>query len=121
MSKPPDHEILTKRHGPQRACVCCGEVGYIEARGLLVKCYSRFKRVGGLERWPPTGRNNPACVVLSRGFAVARAEKYRELTTGPGALSRKRACIVLSITERTGYRYEAWARGQAAEKRGIQA
>lgn len=106
----PDHEILIKRHGPQRPCVCCGEIGYIEARGLLVKCYSRFKRIGGLHRWPTVRRRNSACVVLSRAFAVARAEKYQELTTGPGALSRKRACIVLDITERTAYRYEAWLR-----------
>lgn len=110
--KKADPEILTKRHGPPRPCVCCGEIGYVEARGLIVKCYSRCKRFGTRERWPITSRRNQACVVLSREFAVSRAELYRELTTGPGAISRKRACIVLNITERTAYRYQAWMRAQ---------
>lgn len=39
-----------------------------------------------------------------------RARKY--LAMRDEGISRKRACIVLGITERTAYRYEGWARTQ---------
>lgn len=47
---------------------------------------------------------------LEREFAIDRAREYEALRLGPGSLSRKRACIVLDISERTAYRYEAWLR-----------
>lgn len=39
---------------------------------------------------------------------VERARKYMALR-GDEGMSRKRACIVLGISERTAYRYERWA------------
>lgn len=78
------------------------------ARGLRAECYGKWRKRGKLSRWPLTRRR--AGVVLERADAIERARQYEELRTGPGALSRKRACIVLSITERTAYRYEAWLR-----------
>lgn len=85
------------------------------ARGLRSECYGKWRKRGKLSRWPlirARGRYE-----LERGFAVARARQYEELRTGPGALSRTRACIVLNITERTAYRYEAWLRVQAEAAR----
>jgi hypothetical protein len=54
---------------------------------------------------------------LEREFAMDRAREYEAMRLGPGSLSRKRACIVLDITERTAYRYEAWLRLMAEAQR----
>src|SRR3546814_9180773 len=77
---------------------------------LRAECYGKWRKRGKLNRWPLTRKR--AGVELVRGHAQKRAREYEELRTGPGALSRKRACIVLSVTERTAYRYEAWLRAQ---------
>lgn len=100
------------RFGPPAPCVCCGVKGPITARGLRQVCYDRYRRQGvsSLERWPKVGRR--ATYSLEFKSAKARAEQYRDMTTGPGAISRKRACMILGISERTAYRYEAWFRVQ---------
>lgn len=100
-----------RRTGPPAPCKCCGAVGQIMARGLKESCYYRVMRHGDVSRFPPTRPSGE--YELSQGAAVSRAEKYRELTTGPGSLSRNRACIVLGISTRTAYRYEAWFRAQS--------
>lgn len=99
------------RTGPEAPCVCCGEWGPIMARGLHEVCYRRWRGRGQLRRWPLIRRHGT--YRLERGFAIARAMEYADLRQGTGALSRKRACIVLNITERTAYRYEAWLRDKA--------
>ena len=81
------------------------------ARGLREQCYHKWRKRGKLSRWPLLRARGT--YELEREFAIHRARQYEELRTGPGALSRKRACIVLNITERTAYRYEAWLRAQA--------
>src|SRR3546814_5889530 len=102
--------VSKSRVGPEAPCVCCGEWGGIMARGLRAECYGKWRKRGKLNRWPLTRKR--AGVELVRGHAQKRAREYEELRTGPGALSRKRACIVLSVPERTAYRYEAWLRAQ---------
>lgn len=116
---PASRELRSKRYGPTAPCVCCGEVDLVVGRGLIRKCYSRVARNDQLKRWPYTLKRT-ACVVLKAPEAIDRAMAYGELTTGvsgkPGrGWSRTRACTVLSITERTAYRYEAWLRSQATE------
>jgi len=81
------------------------------ARGLRSTCYYRLvKRTGSgqLEKWPKLRKR--AVYELEREFAMDRAREYEAMRIGPGGCSRKRACIVLSISERTAYRYEAWLR-----------
>ena len=106
-----------RRTGPPAPCACCGEVGQIMARGLKESCYSRLMRYGGDEakkKYPPTRPS--AKYTLEKGRIIDRAEQYRELTTGTGALGRNEACRVLGVSVRTGYRYEAWIQGQMKEE-----
>jgi hypothetical protein len=70
---------------------------------------------GQLERWPKLRKR--AVYELEREFAIDRAREYEALRLGPGSLSRKRACIVLDISERTAYRYEAWLRLMSEARR----
>lgn len=90
-------------YGP---CVCCGDMGYHEARGLRLACYSRWKRRGLLRKFPTVRRKGE--YTLSDEAAVKQAWEYAELITGRGACSRERACIVLSISTRTAIRYERY-------------
>lgn len=110
---------MPSRVGPAAPCVCCGVWGGIMARGLRAACYYRLAKRGkgqsGLGRWPLLRKR--AVYELEREFAMGRAREYEAMRLGPGALSRKRACIVLSVSERTGYRYEAWLRLMAEAKR----
>jgi len=101
-----------RRTGPAAPCACCGKVGKIMARGLRESCYSHWNRYGDISRYPPSRK--PGTYTLEQGAALSRAEQYRRLTEGPSKLSRKRACRVLGITERTGYRYEALFRAEQA-------
>lgn len=101
-----------RRTGPPASCVCCGKLGPIMARGLREKCYWRWRRVGKLHTFEPSRRSG--VYRLETRAALNRAERYREMTSGPGRLSRNRACIVLGISTRTAYRYEAWIREQGA-------
>jgi len=94
-----------------RECAQCGQVKIIEGRRLCVVCYTRARRAGTLSAWPM--KRGSATYELNMDTPKERARVYRDLTTGPGALSRSRACSVLGITERTAYRYEAWFRSQA--------
>lgn len=103
------------RVGPPAPCVCCGKWGGIMARGLRSLCYYRWRRIGGLGQWPKLRKR--AVYELEREFAMDRAREYEAMRLGPGSLSRKRACIVLSISERTAYRYEAWLRLMAEASR----
>ncbi len=103
------------RVGPEAPCVCCGEWGGIMARGLRERCYSRWRKNGRLGRWPLLRKQ--AVYELEREFAIQRAREYEALRIGPGGLSRKRACIVLDVTTRTAYRYEAWLRAEAEARR----
>lgn len=86
------------------------------ARRLCEICYSRWHKRGQLDKWPTMSQRGVATYSLEKAVPIERARTYRDLTTGPGALNRKRACRVLGITVRTAYRYEAWLRGQAASK-----
>jgi hypothetical protein len=109
---------MPSRVGPPAPCVCCGVWGGIMARGLRSTCYYRYvKRRGSgqLERWPKLRKR--AVYELEREFAMDRAREYEAMRQGPGSLSRKRACTVLSISERTAYRYEAWLRLMAEAQR----
>lgn len=101
---------MPSRVGPPAPCVCCGVWGPTMARGLRASCYYRWVKKGHsqLEKWPRLRKR--AVYYLEREFAMDRAREYEALRLGPGSLSRKRACIVLSISERTAYRYEAWLR-----------
>lgn len=85
------------------------------ARGLRAECYGKWRKRGKLTRWPLTRKR--AVYELEREFAMDRAREYEAMRCGPGALSRKRACIVLSVSERTAYRYEAWLRLMAEAQR----
>lgn len=107
--------IMPSRVGPPAPCVCCGVWGGIMARGLRSTCYFRWRNRGKLARWPLLRKR--AVYELEREFAMDRAREYEAMRFGPGALSRKRACTVLSITERTAYRYEAWLRLMAEAQR----
>jgi hypothetical protein len=99
---------MPSKVGPPAPCVCCGVWGGIMARGLRSTCYFRWRNKGQLARWPLLRKR--AVYYLEREFAMDRAREYEAMRLGPGSLSRKRACIVLNITERTAYRYEAWLR-----------
>jgi hypothetical protein len=89
------------------ACVCCGKMGYHEARGLRLACYSRWKRRGlALKRFPTVRK--AGSYDLREPAAIQQAWQYAELITGRGACSRERACIVLSISTRTAIRYERY-------------
>ena len=105
-----------RRTGPPAPCKCCGVVGLIMARGLKESCYSHWLRYGDISRFPPTRK--PGEYELEQGAALDRVEQYRRLTTGPGALSRNRACNVMGISARTAYRYEAWLRAQTQPAEG---
>lgn len=87
-------------------CVCCGQMGYHEARGLRVACYSRWKRRGLLRKFPTVRKAGH--YDLKNPDAISQAWQYAELVTGRGACSRERACIVLSISTRTAIRYERY-------------
>lgn len=87
-------------------CVCCGQMGYHEARGLRLACYSRWKRRGILRKFPTVRKK--AEYTLKDPAAISQAWQYAELITGRGACSRERACIVLSISTRTALRYERY-------------
>lgn len=104
----------SRRTGPPAPCVCCGKVGPIMARGLREKCWWRMRRSSELENFPLT--RSQAEYTLEKGFYLDRAEQYRQLTTGVGALGRNAACRVLGISTRTGYRYEAMFRASGQEQ-----
>lgn len=108
---------MPSRVGPPAPCVCCGTWGEIMGRGLRTKCYYRWVKKGpsALRRWPLLRKQ--AVYELEREFAMDRAREYEAMRLGPGSLSRKRACIVLGVSERTGYRYEAWLRLMAEAQR----
>lgn len=112
-----DKDGNKRRTGPPAPCKCCGVVGLIMARGLKESCYSHWLRYGDISRFPPTRK--PGEYELEQGAALSRYERYMKLTTGPGALSRNRACIVLGISTRTAYRYEALARVRARETESV--
>lgn len=117
-----------KRHtGPPAPCANCDQTAPIIARRLCGRCYSRLQKRGAFLsptshfslKFPPTSsRGTATYTILPDSTAARRALQYRQLTaSGPGSLSRRRACIVLGITVRTAYRYEAWLRSQAADKK----
>ena len=85
------------------------------ARGLRSTCYFRWRNWHKLDRWPLLRKR--AVYELEREFAMDRAREYEAMRLGPGSLSRKRACIVLGVSERTGYRYEAWLRLMSEARR----
>lgn len=99
---------MTSQKTVWAACVCCGKMGYHEARGLRRACYARWKRRGitPLKRFPLVRKMG--VYNLTQEEAIQRAWEYAELITGRGACSRERACIVLSISTRTAIRYERY-------------
>lgn len=85
-------------------------------RRLREACYSMWRRRDKLHLFP-VSRPTPSYELETRA-ALDRAWAYWKMTSGPGRLSRNRACIVLSISTRTAYRYEAWIRQQEREGSG---
>jgi hypothetical protein len=50
--KPPPKVKKQKGRKINHVCVCCGKVGVLQGRGLITKCYDRFKFKKELDKFP---------------------------------------------------------------------
>lgn len=93
-------------------CVCCGQRGRVQARRLIARCYSYYKRRGALDRFPPIREAKLWQPVRSDSSLMV--QRYQELAATRPAPSKTWIAWELGVSERSIERYAAAVRAQQA-------
>ncbi|MFC3980202.1 hypothetical protein [Streptosporangium jomthongense] len=94
-------------------CVCCGQQGPSQGRGLIRACYQRHRSTGVLDRFPMLGKPPVQAGKAAREARLARLEDYADLLAW-GA-SWKEAAARVGVCRRTAERYNAALRTLESE------